>query len=128
MSLQHWLIIIERRMKMSLTELGLSKEITNVTVYILEKKEPLLVDYEVYSAFDSLRKLRFKWFTASQRANILFAFKEKPSRDEHGRFFTQDPHDMIVVDHICIDFITDDWKHRTYYSIDEYYEKMKLKK
>lgn len=111
---------------MTLTELGLSKEITNVVIYVLEE-EPLIVDYEVIQAFECLKGLNFKWFTASKRANILLAFKEEPSRDENGRFFTQDPHDMIVINHICIDFITDDWEHRTYYSIDEYYKKMKVK-
>lgn len=113
---------------MSLTELGLLREVTDVTMHILEGEEPLLVEYEVLQAFKCLKGLNFKWFTTSQRANILFAFKEKPSRNENGQFFTRDPHDMIVVDHICIDFITDDWEHRTYYSIDEYYKKMKLKK
>lgn len=109
---------------MSLTELGLSKEITDVTIHILEREESILVEYEVLQAFKCLKGLHFKWFTTTQRANILLAFKEEPSRDENGQFFTRDPHDMIVVDHICIDFITDDWEHRTFYSIKDYFERL----
>lgn len=84
----------------------------------------LFVNKETYEVFQALKILYFKYFTTSERANILLAFKEKPSRKEDGNFFTRDPHNMIVVGHICIDFITDDWKHRTFYSIEDYFKRL----
>lgn len=87
-------------------------------------KNKLFVNKETYEAFQALKTLHFKYFTTSKRANVLHAFKEKPERKEDSFFFTRDPYDMIIVDHICIDFITDDWEHRTFYSIKDYFERL----